>query len=180
MTFVEGSVTDLDLLMETFPGADGIFLRVAIPSVPRSAGRPSPLAGSTISCRTHTSPDGSVPVHDPWVDPATSPDAPPGLGVPVETLARPWVTFIKGRHHRPPDGDATGHRAGAVEGARRSSPVYSGVQPSLREEAVPEHRPDQITVPVHDRKVILEYPVDLVQVQPAVEVDQNIPKARKV
>ncbi len=114
VTFVEGSVTDLDLLMETFPGADGIFHQAAIPSVPRSVGSPSPLAGSTISCRTHTSPDGSVPVHDPWVDPATSPDAPPGLGVPVETLARPWVTFIKGRHHRPPDGDATGHRAGAV------------------------------------------------------------------
>jgi len=25
VTFVEGSITDLDLLMETFPGADGIF-----------------------------------------------------------------------------------------------------------------------------------------------------------
>ena len=25
MTFIEGSITDLDLLMETFPGADGIF-----------------------------------------------------------------------------------------------------------------------------------------------------------
>jgi len=51
---------------------------------------------------------------------------------------------------------------------------------SLREEAVPEHRPNQSPVPVHDRKVVLEHPVDLVQVQPAVEVDQNIPKAREV
>jgi len=25
VTFIEGSITDLDLLMETFPGADGIF-----------------------------------------------------------------------------------------------------------------------------------------------------------
>ena len=25
MTFIEGSITDLDLLMDTFPGADGIF-----------------------------------------------------------------------------------------------------------------------------------------------------------
>ncbi|NLA99573.1 MAG: GDP-mannose 4,6-dehydratase, partial [Methanomicrobiales archaeon] len=32
MTFIEGSI--VDLLMETFPGADGIF--AAIPSVPRS------------------------------------------------------------------------------------------------------------------------------------------------
>ena len=37
VTFVEGSITDLDLLMETFPGADGIFHQAAIPSVPRSA-----------------------------------------------------------------------------------------------------------------------------------------------
>ena len=36
VTFIEGSVTDLDLLMETFPGADGIFHQAAIPSVPRS------------------------------------------------------------------------------------------------------------------------------------------------
>ena len=33
VTFIEGSITDLDLLKETFPGADGIL---AIPSVPRS------------------------------------------------------------------------------------------------------------------------------------------------
>jgi len=25
VTFIEGSITDLDLLMGTFPGADGIF-----------------------------------------------------------------------------------------------------------------------------------------------------------
>jgi UDP-glucose 4-epimerase len=33
VTFIEGSITDLDLLMETFPGADGIFHQAAIPSV---------------------------------------------------------------------------------------------------------------------------------------------------
>jgi UDP-glucose 4-epimerase len=38
VTFVEGSITDLDLLMETFPGAAGIF--AAIPSVPRSVKDP--------------------------------------------------------------------------------------------------------------------------------------------
>jgi len=37
VTFVEGSITDLDLLMETFSGA-------AIPSVPRSV--KDPLASS--------------------------------------------------------------------------------------------------------------------------------------
>jgi hypothetical protein len=42
MTFIEGSITDLDLLMETFPGADGIFgghpLRApVIPSPPTSS-----------------------------------------------------------------------------------------------------------------------------------------------
>ncbi|MFA7073330.1 MAG: NAD-dependent epimerase/dehydratase family protein [Methanoculleus sp.] len=37
VTFIEGSITDLDLLMETFPGADGIL---AIPSVPRSVKNP--------------------------------------------------------------------------------------------------------------------------------------------
>jgi len=40
VTFIEGSVTDLDLLMETFPGADGIFHQAAIPSVPRSVKDP--------------------------------------------------------------------------------------------------------------------------------------------
>ena len=35
VTFIEGSITDLALLMETFPGADGIFHQAAIPSVPR-------------------------------------------------------------------------------------------------------------------------------------------------
>ena len=29
VTVVEGSITDLDLLMETFPGADGIFHQAA-------------------------------------------------------------------------------------------------------------------------------------------------------
>ena len=33
VTFIEGSITDLDLLMETFPGADGIFHQAAIRSV---------------------------------------------------------------------------------------------------------------------------------------------------
>ena len=33
VTFIEGSITDLDLLAEAFPGADGI---PAIPSAPRS------------------------------------------------------------------------------------------------------------------------------------------------
>ena len=28
VTFIEGSITDLDLLMETFPGADGTFHQV--------------------------------------------------------------------------------------------------------------------------------------------------------
>jgi nucleoside-diphosphate-sugar epimerase len=36
VTFIKGSITDLDLLMDTFPGADGIFHQAAIPSVPRS------------------------------------------------------------------------------------------------------------------------------------------------
>ncbi|MDD4593239.1 MAG: NAD-dependent epimerase/dehydratase family protein, partial [Parabacteroides sp.] len=40
VTFIEGSITDLDLLMETFPGADGIFHQAAIPSVPRSVKNP--------------------------------------------------------------------------------------------------------------------------------------------
>ncbi len=40
VTFVEGSITDLDLLLETFRGADGIFHQAAIPSVPRSVKDP--------------------------------------------------------------------------------------------------------------------------------------------
>ena len=40
VTFIEGSINDLDLLMETFPGADGIFHQAAIPSVPRSVKDP--------------------------------------------------------------------------------------------------------------------------------------------
>ncbi|MDN7013849.1 SDR family oxidoreductase [Methanoculleus sp. FWC-SCC3] len=40
VTFVEGSITDLDLLMDTFPGADGIFHQAAIASVPRSVKDP--------------------------------------------------------------------------------------------------------------------------------------------
>ncbi|MDV2481744.1 SDR family oxidoreductase [Methanoculleus sp. Wushi-C6] len=40
VTFVEGSVTDLDLLMEIFAGADGIFHQAAIASVPRSVKDP--------------------------------------------------------------------------------------------------------------------------------------------
>jgi len=40
VTFIEGSITDLDLLTKTFPGADGIFHQAAIPSVPRSVKNP--------------------------------------------------------------------------------------------------------------------------------------------
>ena len=40
VTFIEGSITDLDLLLETLPGADGIFHQAAIPSVPRSVKDP--------------------------------------------------------------------------------------------------------------------------------------------
>ena len=40
VTFIEGSITDLDLLMETFPSVDGIFHQAAIPSVPRSVKDP--------------------------------------------------------------------------------------------------------------------------------------------
>ncbi len=40
VTFVEGSITDLPLLMDLFPGADGIFHQAAIPSVPRSVNDP--------------------------------------------------------------------------------------------------------------------------------------------
>ena len=40
VTLVEGSITDLPLLMDTFPGADGIFHEAAIASVPRSIANP--------------------------------------------------------------------------------------------------------------------------------------------
>ncbi len=40
VTFLEGSVTDLDLLLEAFQGADGIFHQAAIASVPRSVEAP--------------------------------------------------------------------------------------------------------------------------------------------
>ncbi len=40
VTFIEGSVTDLDLLLEAFQGADGIFHQAAIASVPRSVEAP--------------------------------------------------------------------------------------------------------------------------------------------
>jgi len=40
VTFIEGSITDLDLLIETFRGLDGIFHQAAIPSVPRSVRDP--------------------------------------------------------------------------------------------------------------------------------------------
>ena len=39
VTFIEGSITDLDLLMETFPGADGILRRPS-PRAPVSEGPP--------------------------------------------------------------------------------------------------------------------------------------------
>ena len=50
VTFIEGSITDLDLLMETFPGADGIFgghpLRApVIPLYPRAG---SPAGGGAL------------------------------------------------------------------------------------------------------------------------------------
>ncbi len=47
VTFIEGSITDLDLLMETFPSVDGIFHQAAIPSVPRSV--KDPLASNEAS-----------------------------------------------------------------------------------------------------------------------------------
>ncbi len=40
VTFIKGSITDYDLLMDVFPGADGIFHQAAIPSVPRSINDP--------------------------------------------------------------------------------------------------------------------------------------------
>ncbi|WFN34989.1 SDR family oxidoreductase [Methanogenium sp. S4BF] len=40
VTFVEGSITDLDLLMDAFHNKDGIFHQGAIPSVPRSVADP--------------------------------------------------------------------------------------------------------------------------------------------
>ena len=40
VTFVEGSVTDIDLLTDAFAGADGIFHQAAIASVPRSVEMP--------------------------------------------------------------------------------------------------------------------------------------------
>ncbi|MDR9815244.1 MAG: SDR family oxidoreductase [Candidatus Methanoculleus thermohydrogenotrophicum] len=40
VTFIEGSVTDFDLLLETFRGADGVFHQAAIASVPRSVEMP--------------------------------------------------------------------------------------------------------------------------------------------
>ena len=40
VTFVEGSVTDFDLLIDAFAGADGIFHQAAIASVPRSVEMP--------------------------------------------------------------------------------------------------------------------------------------------
>ncbi len=44
--FIEGSITDLDLLMETFPGADGIFHQAAIPSVPLLASNEANVTGT--------------------------------------------------------------------------------------------------------------------------------------
>ena len=41
VTFIEGSITDPDLLNETFSGADGIFHQGAIPSVTRSVADPA-------------------------------------------------------------------------------------------------------------------------------------------
>jgi UDP-glucose 4-epimerase len=38
--FIEGSITNRELLMDVFPGADGIFHQAAIPSVPRSVKDP--------------------------------------------------------------------------------------------------------------------------------------------
>lgn len=40
VTFVEGSITDLDLLLDVFRNKDGIFHQGAIPSVPRSVADP--------------------------------------------------------------------------------------------------------------------------------------------
>ena len=41
VTFVQGSVTDLALLMKVFEGADGVFHEAALPSVQRSVENPS-------------------------------------------------------------------------------------------------------------------------------------------
>jgi nucleoside-diphosphate-sugar epimerase len=40
ITFIEGSVVDIDLLQETFHGVDVVFHQAAIPSVPRSVEYP--------------------------------------------------------------------------------------------------------------------------------------------
>jgi UDP-glucose 4-epimerase len=40
ITFIEGSITDLDLLKETFSGSDTVFHQAAIPSVQRSVDNP--------------------------------------------------------------------------------------------------------------------------------------------
>jgi len=40
VTFIKGSITDYELLLDAFPGADGIFHQAAIPSVPRSVNNP--------------------------------------------------------------------------------------------------------------------------------------------
>ena len=70
------------------------------------------------------------------------------------------------------------HLARSVNPGGKGRPL-SACRRSLQD-PVPEHLPDQIPVPVHDREIILEYHGDLVQIQPAVGVDQDIPKARKV
>ena len=53
VTFIEGSVTDFDLLLEAFQGADGIFHQAAIASVPRSVEMPREAnatnAGGTVN-----------------------------------------------------------------------------------------------------------------------------------
>ncbi len=49
VTFIEGSVTDLDLLLEAFQGADGIFHQAAIASVPRSVEAPGETNAVNVS-----------------------------------------------------------------------------------------------------------------------------------
>ncbi len=53
VTFIKGSVTDFDLLLEAFQGADGIFHQAAIASVPRSVEMPREAnatnAGGTVN-----------------------------------------------------------------------------------------------------------------------------------
>ena len=49
VTFIEGSVTDLDLLVDACAGADGIFHQAAVASVPRSVANPLETNGVNVA-----------------------------------------------------------------------------------------------------------------------------------